>query len=416
MYSHICCELEIISGMDVHSPAFLQNPYRFYQQRRAQAPLFKANDYTWTITGYDIMSKILAHPAAGRGNVGQIPQPGGDTTERDTLKEANPALQVMDQWMVFKNPPEHTQSRKLVADVFTLKMVEQLEPLMRSTMKELIEDIKQDNEQRTFEMVSRIAYPFPITVICEMIGIPREDRWQFQRWTQDFSLVVQSDFQTIPDVHRARVNASATELSAYFDELVPIKKRQNCDDLMTRLIKSADGKLPIMDVLANSVFLLFAGQETTTSLISNAVNAFLRNPQQAQLLMQNPDLIDNAVEECLRYDPSIQMVGRYALDDIQFDDVDIKKGDHMYVFIGAAGYDPAANPDPERFDITRKKIKHLAFARGAHHCLGAGLAKLEMKVVIEELIRAFPQMGFAAVPQRRSTWLMRGFNTLPVRY
>ena len=185
---------------------------------------------------------------------------------------------------------------------------------------------------------------------------------------------------------------------------------------MTRLINASDGDISNQELVANCVFLLFAGQETTTCLISNVINAFLNNPEQLALLRSKPNLINNAVEECLRYDPPIQMVGRFALGDIDLEELKIKHKDHMYLFLGAAGWDPDVNPNPEVFNIERENIKHLAFTRGTHHCLGASLAKLEIKVVLEEMINGFSHLGFASPPTRRPTWLIRGFNKMSLRY
>lgn len=402
--------------MDVHSPAFIENPYPFYEARRLQAPLIKRDSFAWAVTGYDVMSRILAHPAAGRGNVGQTPRLLGDRKELQKLKPDNLALDMLERWMLFQNPPEHTQSRRRVADVFTLKVVDQLEALMRDTMRELIANVKSKYPGGKFDLVREIAYPYPIKVICDMLGIPEEDQNRFASWTQDFSLAVQTDFHTVPDDRRKRLNQTALEISKYFDQLIPSKKAENSDDLISRFIEAGSENLGYEDLLSNCVFLLFAGQDTTTSLIANTVNAFLNNPEQLRLLRASPSLSKNAVEECLRFDPSIQMVGRFALDDIVLQDTVIKKGEHMFNFLGASGRDPAANADPHKFDITRDKIKHLAFARGAHHCLGASLARLELRVMLEELISGFPDLALASPGVRRKTWLMRGFQSLPVSY
>ena len=400
--------------MNVNSPEFLENPYRFYKARRNEAPIYKRNEHLWTITGYEEASNVLANSAAGRGNIGQFPTQGSNTSELDKIKNQNPALQILDEWMLFKNPPEHGCMRKQISDVFTIKMINQLELLMRETIVQLVANIKRQSSNNCFDLVQQIAYPFPITVICEMIGIPKEDRDQFRQWTQNFSVAVEKDFLLIPKDVKATLNQSASELESYFKQLIPTKMSEAKDDLMTRLINLSDGNLSEQEILANCVFLLFAGQDTTTCLIANTINALIKKPDQFALLRSDPSLIKNTVEECLRYDPSIQMVGRYALDDIK--ETQIKRGDHMFVFLGAAGHDPAANPEPEKFDITRANIKHLAFARGAHHCLGASLARLELKVVLEELIKGFTTLEFDGLSQRRGTWLMRGFDTLPLKY
>lgn len=402
--------------MDVNSPAFLENPYQFYDQRRLDGVLFKRDDVSWAVTGYDVMSKILAHPAAGRGNIGQAPRRFGERQDLDQVKPDNLALQLLDRWMLFQNPPKHTQSRGRVSDVFTVKLINQLESMMRATMRALIADIKVNHQNGHFDLVSTIAYPYPIKVICNMLGVPESDHGKFSAWTKGFSLAVQTDFLTASSSVKQQLNESAQAVSDYFEQLIPRKKAEQADDLITRLIMASGDDLEHEELVANCVFLLFAGQDTTTSLIANALNALLHNPKQLTLLRENPALSKNAVEECLRYDPSIQMVGRLAIDDIVIDKVTIKQGEHLFVFLGAAGRDPAANVDPHRLDISRQKIKHLAFARGVHHCLGASLARLEIRVMLEELLAAFPELAMAGKGVRRPTWLMRGFDSLPVAF
>lgn len=401
--------------MNVNSPEFLQDPYRFYRRRRGQGPVFRSSEITWTITGYDAMAGILADPAAGRGNVGQVPQPGGDETTLEIVRRNNPALRILDDWMLFKNPPAHTRLRKPVSREFSNSMVAGLEPAVRATVRRLI-DAAADGGGRSFDLVSGIAYPLPVAVISDLLGISSADRHRFRAWTADFARAVEADFLDLPEPVRRSMNQSAEALAAYFRELVETKRRAPCDDLVSKLIAAgeADDGLTEPEILANSVFLLFSGHETTTSVIANGVNALLAHPDQYRALRDDPALIPNAVEECLRYDPPIQMVGRYALDDIVVDKHRIAAGHHVYAFLGAAGRDPAANPNPDTFDAHRTGIKHLAFARGAHHCLGATLARLEARVVLEELVDRLPGLSAAAPGRRRNTWLMRSFESLPV--
>ncbi len=403
--------------MNVNSPEFIENPYPFYDARRSQNPAFKRDSTTWTLTGYEVLSKVLAHSSIGRGNVGQKPQQGSSTSEIDTIRSENLVLQIIDQWMLFQNPPKHSKSRKRIADVFTVKMIQHLESLMRRIVRRQITAIKNNiTEGHPFDLIEQLAYPYPAEVICEMIGIPPEDQSKFQDWTRDFSLSVQLDFLSIGSQLRTELNETAKQVKDYFDLIIQQKKEHGGDDLINLLIEQSNDSISHMDLLSNCIFLLFAGQETTTLMISNAVHALLSHPEQLKLLKSKPELVENAVEECLRFDTSTQMIGRYALDDVKISDLDIKKGDHIFAFIGAAGRDPEANSDPHKFDITREKIKHLAFARGAHHCLGASLARLELRVFLEEFLFSFEYLSLAGPGQRRLTWLMRGFESLPIRY
>ena len=404
--------------MDVNSPAFIDNPYRFYRRRREMSPVLRSGPHTWTLTGYGSLAAALAHPAAGRGNVGQTPRPDGDTTHLAEVRRHNPALQVLENWMLFQNPPEHTRVRGLVARAFTVKMIEGLEPRIRAVADDLIDRVREGSPDNTFDFVPAISYPFPETVIAEMIGIPPADRHRFRAWTRDFAVAVQSDFHLLAAPIRERLNQSATDLTCYFEDLVGTRALEDHDDLISRLISGGRGEDGLNDaeILANCVFLLFAGHETTTSLISNGLHALLSNREQFDRLRADPAMIPRAVEECLRYDPPVQMVGRYALDDIAVGGHRIQRGHHIYAFLGAAGRDPDVNPEPDRFDVSREPVKHLAFARGAHHCLGASLARLEMKVMLEELVERLPNLEPAGPGIRRKTWLMRGFDSLPMQF
>lgn len=399
--------------MKVDSPEFLKNPYPFYAERRSHDAVFQRNDYEWTITGYNELSTFLAKSAAGRGNVGQSPRPDGDTSELDLLKQNNVSLQLIDRWMLFQNPPKHTATRGSIANVFTNKIVTKLEASIRRSLRELLQPIS--GPATEFDFVSKVAYPYPLTVITDLIGIPRESRNQFANWTRSLAVAAQADFHQLAEPVLDNFNQSATALEEYFKELLPQKIADQNDDLMTRFINENSTDLDAQELLANCVFLLFAGQDSTTCLITNAMRALLNNPDQWQLLLEQPELIGNAVEECLRYDPSIQMIGRFALDDMEIGDHRILKGHHIFAFLGAAGRDPLANANPDTFDVTRDNIKHLAFARGAHHCLGATLARLEMRIFLEELVDYLPTLTPAGNATRRPTWLMRGLDQLPVR-
>ena len=400
--------------MNVDSPEFLADPYRFYREKLDLPPLQKVHDHVWSSTRYHVISKVLAHPQAGRGNIGHNPQAGDNSPEVQRMVAENPAMALIRRWMLFNNPPMHTAMRKAVLDVFTTRMVLRLEPMVRDTIRELVDAVK-EHGRTEYDMVAEIASKYPVSVICKMLGIPKSDQQRFQTWTNAFSYAVQADFNIISDSVKAHMNRAARELDAYFSELIPIKVERGDDDLMTRLISTGDQGLSHDELVANCVLFLFAGQETTTSTLCNGLNALLEHPDQYVQLVDNPGLIPNAIEECLRWDPAVQMVSRVALDDFETLDYRITKGDHFFLFIGAAGRDPEINPEPETFDIHREKIKHLNFARGAHHCIGTVLARLELKVAFEEIIRAFPGLVRAGEGQRNPTWLMRGFHSLPVR-
>lgn len=400
--------------MNVQSPQFIINPYAFYAAKRAQNPIFQRSEFEWTLTGFDAMSAFLANPAAGRGNIGQAPVPFGDTSALEEIKKQNLSLQILDSWMLFQNPPRHTATRRRIADIFTLKFVAQLENSMRECLRQMFAQLSESGAQE-IDFIHSIAGPFPLHIICKMLGIPSTNQETFIEAGNRFTRAVEADFTRISNRDLHTLNNTAQNLMAYFAEVVEQRRDGSEDNLIKRFLDAEGDDFKLQELLANCIALLFAGQETSTSQSANAVFSLLSNPRTWQRLVAHPELIDNAVEECLRFDPAVQMIGRMALEDIQLEDVTIKRGDHVFCFLGAAGRDPNINPEPDRFAVDRIKPRHLAFARGAHHCLGASLARLELKVLLEELTQNFPKLALAGAATRRCTWVIRGFDRMPVR-
>ena len=400
--------------MNVESPEFIQNPYPFYAQRRTLGGALNVKLGVWTLTGYAELSEALQNSAAGRGNIGADPVLPRTAKELEALRLNNSAVRLLDQWMLFKNPPEHTKIRGKVAKQMTARVISKLEPTIRAVLQELYANIKQKSGSR-FELVSQIAYPLPSRVIGELLGVPAQNQARFAELSKIFTKAVEVDYSLLAPAQLAHLNAAADELSSLFSQLIE-RDSGETKSLIDRLMADDGAALSEHEVLANCVFLLFAGLETTAFALSNSVYSFLLHPEQIDLLKNNPGLLDTAVEESLRFDPPIQMVGRYALNDFSIGKYTVKQGSHLFAFLGAAGRDPEANPDPDVFNIERQHIKHLAFARGTHHCLGALLAKLELKIFLETFFEEFPDLKIDGTATRKPTWLMRGFSSLPLAY
>jgi pimeloyl-[acyl-carrier protein] synthase len=396
--------------LDVTSKEFLGDPYRFYEERRKVSPVIHILKNSWSITGYNEMSQVLSNP-----NVGKDPRAFAQTPEIEMVTKANPILQIINNWMLLKNPPEHKRIRRLVQNAFTPKMINELIPTMKLTMQELITNLKESN-RREFDLVSSISYPFPVTIISEMMGIPKSDRNLFRRWSTDFAIALTSDISALPDQLRQRLNQSALDLIGYFEKLIEIKKKDLTNDLISTLINANEGgnSLSIAEILSNCTLLLVAGHETTSSLISNGMNALLNHPDQFDILKSDHSLIPNAIEEFLRYDAPVQLVRRFVLQDVEIDGYHFKSGDYITNILGAAGYDPRVNPDPQSFEITRKEINHLAFAKGIHYCLGANLARIEAKIAFEEILNELPNINLNGTPERNNNWVLRGFTRFPL--
>ena len=316
---------------------------------------------------------------------------------------------------LFMDPPDHTRLRGLVQKAFTPRTVENLRP----RIQELVDDLMAPALQRgSMEVVEDLAYPLPVRVITEMLGVPLEDHDTFKGWSRELAGALDPDFATPDDVAQRRERA-ASAFVEYFQGLIAERRRDPRDDLLSALITAEDegNKLTEKELLSTLILLLVAGHETTVNLIANGVLALARNPDQLQRLQNDPTLVRTAVEEVLRYDPPVQFTARVALDDIDIDGATIGKGDQAIVLVAAANRDPEQFPDPEIFDVGRPDNRHLSFGLGAHFCLGAPLARVEGQIAINTLVRRLPKLALATdAPTFRQSLTLRGLTGLPVTF
>jgi cytochrome P450 len=237
------------------------------------------------------------------------------------------------------------------------------------------------------ELVSQLAYPLPVQIISELLGVPPEDHSRFAGWSAKLAHSVQPSFGALDPAERAAAEQASVEFGEYFTELIAVRRSRPADDLLTKLIRAEDAgdRLTVAELIATCVLLLVAGHETTVGLISNAMLALLRNPEQYAALAADPELAASAVEETLRYDSPVQLTGRVARRGIAIDGFEPADGAVMLLLIAATGHDPAMFADPNKFDIRRGAREHLAFAAGPHFCLGAPLARLEATIALRAL-------------------------------
>jgi cytochrome P450 len=320
------------------------------------------------------------------------------------------------------DPPEHTRLRKLVQPSFTASAIEKLRPRIQQITDDLLdvaETVAAERGERApdrqMELISQFSYPLPITVICEMLGIPPEDREQTRRWSEDL-LSSQS-----PD-RMEEIRRNIGEFIAYLRDLFARKRETPGDDLISQLLQvEVDGDRLTEDEVLAMVFILFvAGHITTVNLIANGVFALLTHPEQAAKLRSDPGLVANAVEEVLRYyGPAETTTPRFAREDVELGGQAIAKGDPLLIVLAAADRDPARFADPQAFDITRDDAnRHIAFGKGVHACLGAPLARLEGQIALETLFRRYPDLRLA-VPESEITWapsFLRSLTGLPLLF
>ena len=324
-------------------------------------------------------------------------------------------VQTMKRMMNFIPAPRHTRLRHLVNDGFSKGTVERLRPGVHAHVHRLIDAFLPRGEM---DLVRDFAYPIPLTMICELIGVPLEDTPRIEAWSREVIESVEEGGLVTPALE-ARRNDAMHGFADYFQALIEDRRAQPRDDLISRLVEvqrtAAD--LADEDIIATSILLFQAGHDTTMSLISKGMLALLRHPDQLEKLRVRPDLLENATEELLRYDTSVQLSVNYAVEDVTYHHRTIHEGAPVIILRGAANRDPERFPDPDRLDIERPDIDHHSFGLGAHFCLGASLARLEIQEAIGALTTRIPGMkiDFDRVVYRPSLHL-HGLETMPVSW
>jgi len=355
----------------------------------------------WLVTGYDAARALLADPRIVKGGPGHGP----------FLAELPPDVAAaIDHHMLNLDPPDHTRLRRLVSAAFTRRRSERLEPRIRELTDELLDRLAGRDE---IDLITEFAYPLPIAVICELLGIPKSDRAEFRGWTQPLVAGGMAGLQAY--------TAAAAALVGYVRELIARKRAEPADDLLSALVAVREqGDRLSEDELTSMVYLLLlAGHETTVNLIGNGVRALLTHPDQLARLQAEPDRIGAAVEELLRFDGPLQSaIPALTAGPVRIGEVDVPAGEVVVISLLAANRDLARTPEADRLDLSRTESPHLAFGHGIHHCLGAPLARIEARIALGGLITRYPRLRLA-VPAaelvRLPGLLMNGLAALPVR-
>jgi len=396
---------------DPLSPDFIRDPYPHYERLRTSDPMHLTPLGMFVASRHAEASLVLRDKRFGKDYVERSIRRYGPKIMEE------PVFRSMSHWMLQQDPPDHTRLRGLVVKAFTARRVEDMRPRIQQIVDETLDRII---PQGKMDLIEDFAFRLPVTIICDMLGIPPEHREAFYAGSRDSGRVLEPVPMT-PDEIKAG-NARIAMAQMYFQHLFELRRKQPGDDLTTQLVHAEEdgSKLSNEELTANINLLFVAGHETTVNLIGNGLLALHRNPDQLALLKANPALITNAIEEFLRYDSSVQLTGRVALEDI--DDLGgkkIPKGESVLCLLGSANRDPAVYPDrPERLDITRPNIRPLSFGGGIHFCLGAQLARIEAEVAIATLLRRLPDLRLddAENPEWRPTFVLRGLKRLPASW
>ncbi|MBR0938415.1 cytochrome P450 [Bradyrhizobium jicamae] len=393
------------------APEFIRNPYPHYERLRTHDPMHVNAHGAHVASRHAEVSLVLRDKRFGKDYVDRTIRRYGP----DIMKE--PIFRSMGHWMLQQDPPDHTRLRGLVVKAFTARRVEDMRPRIQQIVDETLDRII---PQGKMDLIEDFAFRLPVTIICDMLGIPEEHREAFYKGSRDGGRVLDPVPLSPEEIKEG--NAGNTMAAMYFNQLFELRRKQPGDDLTTQLVQAEeDGqKLTNEELTANIILLFGAGHETTVNLIGNGLLALHRNPDQLALLKAEPGLITNAIEEFLRYDSSVQMTGRVALEDIEdLGGKRIPKGDAVLCLLGSANHDPAVYPDhPETLDIRRPNVKPLSFGGGIHFCLGAQLARIEAEIAISTLLRRIPDLRLddAENPEWRPTFVLRGLKQLPARW
>ncbi|TDD93963.1 cytochrome P450 [Actinomadura rubrisoli] len=357
----------------------------------------------WVVSRYEDARAALADPRLSRDP--RMAGPAWKEADRGRPLEDGAGLGVH---LLTREPPDHTRLRRLVSAAFTARRTEDLRGRVRALADSLIDGFAARGE---CELIAEFAYPLPMAIMCELLGVPASDRHFFRQWTSNAVRPGKGDGRAV----------DAPRPGDYLRALVSAKRAEPGDDLISDLVGAEeDGRLSDTELISMIFLLLIAGHENTAGLIGNGILALLGNPRQLSLLRERPGLIESAVEEVLRYDGPMELAAwRFTTEPVTIGDVTIPTGEPVVIALAAAHRDPDRFDAPEQFDITRTDNAHLGFGYGVHHCLGAPLARLEGAVALEALVRRLPDLA-PAVPadrlRRQPSSLVRGLHELPVTF
>jgi cytochrome P450 len=387
------------------SPSFIENPYPTIDILRQESPVHENPDGSVYLTRYQDCLAVYR--------------------SRDMLSDKNeafgekfgqcPLLEHHTTSLIFNDPPYHTVVRKLISGAFTPRKLREMEVLIETIVDDLLDTIA---EQNTIDMVADFGTILPTEIISFMLGIPKE----FRQKLRGYSISILGALDPVVSNERMHAgNRAVSEFSEILNDLINYR-RENPDSaqqgevLESLIFGEHEGrKLDQEELIQNCIFLLNAGHETTTSLVSNSVSLFLDHPEQHRKLLDDPSLIEGAVEECLRVESPLQIGNRQAATDFTFGDHRISKGTYIHTSIAGANRDPSVFADPHKFDIERKNNKHIAFITGIHVCLGATLARMEGRIALGKLLTRFPNMQRDGDAERLPLARFRGFTRLPVK-
>ena len=397
--------------LDFKSFANAQDPFPIYAWLRDHEPIHWSEGLSaWAVTRYADVVRVFDRPEVF----------SSDRFRRVDERYASrrPAVvavaDVLRHWLVFRDPPDHDRLRGLLQSSFTPRQLEASRDRIQRTVDGLLERLE---PRGAMDFIRDLAFPLPAMVIAGLMGVPEADLAPIKAWSDRLAAYLGGAVDERDNFAEARAGVEA--LVEYFRRLIAERERRPGDDLTSLMLRAEhDGeRLTRDEVTANCVLLLFAGHETTTNLLGNGLFHLLRHPDEAALLRADPSLTHGAVEELLRYDGPVPATVKVATEDVPWHGRTIRRGDMVVPFLGSANRDPRQFPDPDRLDVRRHPERHVAFAAGIHYCLGAWLARLEARIVLDTVFRRLPGLALAGpAPRWKPMLFLRGLEGLPLAW
>jgi cytochrome P450 len=385
--------------LDPGSPVFLDDPYPVLAALRETGPvLWHEPMGTWLATTHDAVSQVLRNRSFGRL-----------WTDWEPRSQMEPFNALHRNQMMENEPPTHTRLRRLVASAFGRGHVERMRPRVESLADQMADELGE-----SFDLLGDYAEPMPVFVIADLLGVPREDHVKLRDWSQ---AIVHMYEPGVGALTKAAAIEASTAFSDYVRAVVDQRRSSPGDDLISDLIEARDDGARLTDdeLVASVVLLLNAGHEASVNVFGNGLHALLQHPEQLARITSGEVSVDTALEELIRYDAALQLFERTATADVEVSGQLIRSGERIACLMGSANRDAAVFPDADTFDVGRDPNPHVGFGMGVHFCLGAPLARLELQISIKTLLDRFPTLELAGKAPRRPTWVLRGYESIPVR-
>jgi cytochrome P450 len=391
----------VTSALDLIDPAFVADPYPSFARLRRESPVL------W----HEPTGQHLAFSFALCNAVLRDRRFGRIWADKAPAERFEPFNMLHRNQMMENEPPDHTRLRSLVAKAFARGHVERLRPCVQQLASDLLDKVADAGE---FDLIGDFAEPLPVAVIAELLGVPEADRHLLRPWSG--AIVKMYELGPTPRIEADAVAASE-EFADYMRDLAARRRAEPCDDLISHLALAEERghKLSDDELVASAILLLNAGHEASVNAFGNGVVTLLDHPEQLSRLRADSGLVAGAIEEMIRFDAPLQLFERTAREDIQVGDVTVREGERVAALLGSANRDPNAFVDADDFDISRQPNHHIGFGAGLHHCLGAPLARMELQISLPAMLDRFPRLQLAGVPVRRPTFVLRGYESVPLR-